>query len=58
MTETHQNNGRIPTDPMTVITGLFLLYAFITQLTPDQRDNVNTLIALAPLIAPLLTGRR
>ena len=43
---------------MTVITGLFLLYAFITQLTPDQRDNVNTLIALAPLIAPLLTGRR
>lgn len=55
MTENSRNYGRIPTDPITLITGLCLLYCLISLLTPDQRDTLGIIAGIA---VPYLPGRR
>lgn len=55
MTETDMHNGRIPTDPIALITGLCLLYCLISLLTPDQRETLGILAGIA---TPYLPGRR
>jgi hypothetical protein len=58
VTTSARYNGRIPTDPTTLITALFTLYLLLAHLTPDQRDTLDSLTGIAALLLPHLPGRR